>query len=463
LLVIFISISVIGLGLALLAPARLDELGRLAGQRRAFRLAPFLAERFQQTGSWTATLPLVESFADPLPPPLMADVTLFLPPQPEVLAAINQDRLVLVDPAGQVIADSRRTLTAGQPLPSELQRYAVPISQQGRPIGSVVVVSGLEQAIAALGLSALQRTLWSAGLLAALLATLVSLLLAQRLVTPLQQLNRASRRLASGDSHEALPITTKDELGQLTATFNNMAQALETQKRLRRQQIADIAHELHTPLSVMQLELESLADGLQNPAEAAASLGEEVNRLSRLVEDLRLLSLAEAGGLHFTLEELDILTFLRQIVTAWTPATQAQHIHLRLTSPASLPAISADAYRLGQVFNNLLSNALRHTPTGGTITLGARADKQTFEVLKTSKVSSILFWVADSGPGITAEDLPYVFERFYRADSCRSRDLGGSGLGLAIAKQWVALHGGQIWVESEPGHGATFFVALPVG
>jgi two-component system OmpR family sensor kinase/two-component system sensor histidine kinase BaeS len=463
LLVIVTSISVVALVIGLLAPLRLDELGLLASRRRAFLLAPFVAQAYQPPGSWAEVARQVDEFAQPLPAQLLADISLNLPIQAEVLAALNQDRLVVVDMAGRVIADSRHSLAAGQPLPPELQRYAVPIVVQEQPVGSLVLISGLEQAISGLVLTALQRTLWGAGLLAAVLAALVSLGLARRLVTPLQRLNQAARRLTSGDSHQPLPIATADEIGDLTATFNNMAQALETQKRLRRHLVADIAHELRTPLSIMQLDLEGLADGLQDPAEAAASLAEEVKRLSRLVEDLRLLSLAEAGGLHFELAQLEPAPFLQQVLGTWTPPAQARQVQLRAEWPSVLPPVSADAGRLRQVFDNLLSNALGYTPAGGTITLGARVEKKTWEVSKTSQVSTVVFWIADSGPGIALEDLPYVFERFYRADSSRSRDGGGgSGLGLAIAKQWVALHGGRVWVESQVDQGATFYMALPV-
>lgn len=283
-----------------------------------------------------------------------------------------------------------------------------------------------------------------------MLALLVSLGLAQRLVNPLQRLSLAARQLASGENSNPLPIESKDELGDLTQAFNEMTAALNRQKYLRRQMVADIAHELRTPLSIMQLELESLVDGLQTPAEAAASLQDEVNALNRLVEDLRLLSLADAGGLQFTLEVLDVSAFLQQMMDSWVAKAQAQQVQLLLEVTGPLPPVYADEGRLIQVFNNLLGNALRYSPVGQTLTLGGRANN-----------GELWLWVADNGPGVSPEDLPYVFERFYRADPSRSRDTGGSGLGLAIAKQWIALHGGRMWVESEVGKGATFYIALP--
>jgi signal transduction histidine kinase len=155
--------------------------------------------------------------------------------------------------------------------------------------------------------------------------------------------------------------------------------------------------------------------------------------------------------LQFTLEVLDVSAFLQQMMDSWAAKAQAQQVQLLSEITGPLPPVYADEGRLTQVFNNLLSNTLRYTPAGQTLTLGGRANN-----------GELWLWVADNGPGLSPEDLPYVFERFYRADPSRSRDTGGSGLGLAIAKQWIALHGGRMWVESEPERGATFYMALPV-
>jgi signal transduction histidine kinase len=213
--------------------------------------------------------------------------------------------------------------------------------------------------------------------------------------------------------------------------------------------MADIAHELRTPLSVMKLEIEGLTDGLQPPERAAEALQTEIVALEQLIEDLRLLSLAEAGGLDLHLAETKLRPLLTEIVTTWQNQARSQQITLRLAVAEALPPVLADARRLGQVFHNLVSNALRYTPLGGTITLGGRVEGV-----------EVWLWLADSGPGLPAEVLPHLFERFYRADPSRSRETGGSGLGLAIARQLVLLHGGRIWAESEQG--AVFYVALPI-
>jgi signal transduction histidine kinase len=453
LVVILTSLSISVVIVALVVPLRVDEVSLLVNRRRAFELTLFLADTYRQSGSWQNAPAWAKRFADPLPPELWTDMPFsYLPPLPPLLfEALAQDRLVLAGADGRVVADSRGELPVGQPLPPDLRRYAVPIVAQDQPVGSLVIMSGLTEQLSSLVLVGYRRLLAGAGLLGGTLAALVSLWLAQRLVTPLQRLGLAARQLASGESSAPLPVESNDEIGELTRIFNDMTGALNRQKYLRRQMVADITHELRAPVSMMRLDVESLADGLQDPAEAVVSLREEVNRLSRLVEDLRLLSLAEAGGLHFTLEELDVAAFLGQLLETWTPQAQAQQVRLLAEISDPLPSVYADAGRLGQVFNNLLSNALRYTPAGQAITLGARL-----------KGKELVLWVTDSGPGIASEDLPFVFERFYRADRSRSRDNGGSGLGLAIARQWVALHGGRIWVESEVGRGATFSVGLPV-
>jgi signal transduction histidine kinase len=247
-------------------------------------------------------------------------------------------------------------------------------------------------------------------------------------------------------------VDGEDEIGRLTQTFNEMATALARQKELRRQLVADVAHELRTPLSIMQLEVEGLTDGLQESAAAAAALQEEIKALNRLVEDLRLLSLAEVGALYFSLVLLDPAPLLEGVVEAWQGPARQQQVQLQAEIAAPLPSIYADAGRLAQVFHNLIGNALRYSPPGARITLGARAEG-----------AEVWLWVADQGPGIAEEHLPYLFERFYRADASRSRETGGSGLGLAIAKQWITLHNGRLWVESEVGKGTTFYVALRGG
>jgi len=197
-----------------------------------------------------------------------------------------------------------------------------------------------------------------------------------------------------------------------------MAQELEKQKRLRQQMIADIAHELRTPLSIMQLNVEALEDGLQPPQETASYLHTEISTLTRLIDDLRLLSLADEGGLYLESEIIDPASFLPRLVQAWQVKAHNKQINLHLDMSNELPFIKADQGRLAQVMNNLISNALCYVPVGGEVIIGGKESG-----------TEIVFWVSDNGPGIPAEALPHVFERFFRADPSRSRESGGSGLG----------------------------------
>jgi signal transduction histidine kinase len=215
--------------------------------------------------------------------------------------------------------------------------------------------------------------------------------------------------------------------------------------------IADIAHELRNPLAVIKADLQALVDGIYPlTKERVASIQEESLLLERLVEDLRILSLAEAGELSLNRRLTKINELIHQIATVSQPGLESKGVKLRVELPEEPIEAEVDSDRIGQVLVNLLSNAERYTPEGGEITVSLRQQE-----------GKTLVSVADTGPGISVNDLPYVFERFWPSDRSRTRSSGGSGLGLAIAKQLVEAHGGQIGVESPPGHGAIFTLTLP--
>jgi signal transduction histidine kinase len=221
---------------------------------------------------------------------------------------------------------------------------------------------------------------------------------------------------------------------------------------LRRNMVADVAHELRTPLSNIRGYLEAVNDGLMKPdAEAIRSLNEEASRLSRLVDELQELSLAEAGELRLECQSEDITELLDRSVSAFQAQAAAKGISLSLDPGGKLPAVNIDSQRIAQVLYNLLDNAMAHTESGGAITISARQEGKWVEVA-----------VTDTGAGIPDEDLPYIFERFYRVDKSRARATGGSGLGLTIAKGLVEAHGGEIKVSSEPGKGSRFSFIMPV-
>jgi len=298
----------------------------------------------------------------------------------------------------------------------------------------------------------LQALLLSAGA-ATLAAVVVSLFVSTRIVTPIQRLLAASRRIASGHYAERVVATEADELGALAAQFNTMASALETAERRRVALIGDVAHELRTPLATIEGYTEGLLDGVVSPsAETWALLHDEAGRLRRLVQELQELSRAEARQLPLQLRPCPPAELIDQAVRRIASQFAEQGVTLTTDIPAELPPVQADADRIIQVLINLLGNALRYTPAGGSVQM--RVERQH---------GAVAFHVADTGIGIAPEHLPHLFERFYRVDKARSRALGGSGIGLTISRAIVEVHDGQIWAASNgTGQGATFSFTLPI-
>jgi signal transduction histidine kinase len=296
------------------------------------------------------------------------------------------------------------------------------------------------------------RAIFLAALGAAAVSLVIGVVLARSLTRPLQEITRATQAVAQGDLTQQVPVRTDDELGRLATSFNQMSTDLAHSRDLRRQMTADIAHDLRTPLSLILGHAEALSEGVLPPtAETFDVIHDEARRLNRLVEDLRLLSLAEAGELPLATRPVQPQSLLERAVAAYSPAAQQKQVELALDAPANLPDVLADPDRMAQVLDNLVANALRYTPENGRIQLSAR-----------QKNHAIQLKVQDSGPGMDATELVHVFDRFYRGDKARQRHEGGSGLGLAIAKSIVVTHNGRIWAESAPEQGAAFIIELPL-
>ncbi|TDB78453.1 cell wall metabolism sensor histidine kinase WalK [Micromonospora sp. KC723] len=286
--------------------------------------------------------------------------------------------------------------------------------------------------------------------LVAVLAIAGSLLVSRRVLRPIEALTSASRRLGAGDLTERVPVVGQDELAVLARSFNRMADSLQRGEERQRRLVADVAHELRTPLANLRGYLEALKDGVVPPDPALfASLHEEAVLQQRIVDDLQDLALAEAGTLVYHRSVVDLAELLETCRIAHQAVADAAGV-LLVTSAADPVHVNADPDRLRQVLGNLLSNALRAT-AGGAVTLAATGAGQ-----------QAVITVADTGTGITPEHLPYVFDRFWRADAARGRSTGGSGLGLAIVRQIVADHGGTVSVASEFGVGTTFTIHLPL-
>jgi signal transduction histidine kinase len=283
-------------------------------------------------------------------------------------------------------------------------------------------------------------------------------------VSPLRSLTLAARRLAAGERHEPLAMPKDTELAELAYAFNAMAAELARQEDLRRQMVADIAHELRTPLSVMRLQVESIEDGIvPASSESVGALGGQITLLGRLVDDLRLISLADAGQLSLSIRAVDAAQAIANAAAAAEARARQGGVTLSVQPSGPLPAALADPQRLAQVLGNLVENAIRYTPAGGRVTLSATTDDQRLTSAHQGggRSSVVVFSVADTGPGIPEAEQAQIFDRFYRTDRARARETGGSGLGLAIVQRLVAAQGGSVSLQSRPGHGATFSVALP--
>lgn len=296
-------------------------------------------------------------------------------------------------------------------------------------------------------------------------AFVVSLFVSQRVVTPIRQMMEASRRMASGHYRERVDVPGEDELGQLAHSFNQMAETLEHTEAMRRHLIADVAHELRTPLSSIKGYMEGLLDGVVPTGPATyQQVYREADRLQRLVNDLQELSRVEAGAFQLERKPVALPALIQQITTHLNPQFEDKEIKLQLAWPDELPPVLADEDRLSQVLLNLIGNALQYTPSGGTVTITA-ADKQAAPSLpigETVPDSHLVCTITDTGPGLSPEDLPHIFSRFYRVDKSRSRVGGGSGIGLTIARHLIEAQEGYIWASSRgPGQGSTFGFSLP--
>ncbi|HMO57088.1 MAG TPA: ATP-binding protein [Roseiflexaceae bacterium] len=366
-----------------------------------------------------------------------------------------------------VIADADGRVVVGNPfwepgltLPPGALAGSTPLIVADRVVGTVLLATPPSRPANEPGAPSpeqrfLERISQVAGLSAAIagvLALVMGMLLARTLTRPIRELTTATRLLANDEFDHQVPVRSNDEIGELSRSFNQMSTNLARARHLRQQMTADLAHDLRTPLTILRGYTEGLKDGRLSGEPALYQIMHgEVEHLQRLVEDLRLLSLADSGNLSLNRRPVDPAALLERAALAHMVQAEQQGVRLRVTAAEQLPSVGVDTDRMAQVLNNLVANALRHT-TPGEITLAAvQHDNQ------------VILSVGDNGSGIAAEDLPYVFERFYRADKARQRsDSTTSGLGLAIARAIVEAHGGRIEVVSIAGQGTTFTIALPV-
>lgn len=332
----------------------------------------------------------------------------------------------------------------------------------GQVIGSLWIQDNSSEGLHEVEVTVL-KSMTTATFLGTIITVAVALLtgawLARLMTSPLQKMLLAIKSINRGDLSARVPVQSTDEFGEVATAFNDMTVRLLKTEEARRRLVADVAHELRTPLTIMQGQLELIQQGVKQPDPATLlPIQDEVMRLTRLVQDLHQLSLAEVGKLPLEKQSIDLVQLVDRIVMNFEIEAEEREVQIEfkpaLDASGSAPKefrVHVDPHRITQVFINLVGNALKYTPTGGTIAI-------TMEF----QGSFVRTAVADNGPGIDSEHLPYLFDRFYRADEDRSRGSGGMGLGLALAKELVEAHQGRIEVQSTLGEGTTFFVYLPL-
>lgn len=401
---------------------------------------------YQREGRWQGVMAALPTTGQPPPDPRN--------PRPGLSLDRQRAPFALLDPQGCVVVPAGPYALGDCPQPVLRDRQdSLVIDDQ--VVGTIVTVregaglSPLEEAY----LLRTNRALRLSAIGVTVLAIVLGLTVARTLTRPLQTLTTAIRAMTAGELGQQVPVQSQDELGELARAFNKMSADLAQATRARRQMTADIAHELRNPLMVMIGYLEAMRDGILQPtSERLATLYDEAHHLQHLVADLRTLSLADAGELALQRETVSSQELLLRVHSAWQTQAHQRQILLECHAQADLPAIQVDPERMMQVFNNLVSNALRYTQADGKIVLAAQRAGD-----------SLLLTVTDNGAGIAADHLPLIFDRFYRADPARSEKSGESGLGLAIARSIVEAHGGALSVTSAGlGQGTTFTITLSI-
>ena len=368
---------------------------------------------------------------------------------------LYEQRIILTDTTGRVIADSQGELSGGL-YDSDVPGIVVSTPWEANDLGTLYVSPATTPDVSMPSFRivylAIGRFLLWGGLFAVAVALLLAFFLSRRILSPVKALTIAAGQLGRGDLTQRVPSKDRGEVGELAQAFNTMADNLQRNEQLQRNMIADVTHELRTPLSNLKGYLEAVRDGVIEPdAGTIRSLNEETSLLSRLVNDLQELSLAESGELKLDCCTGDIAELINQTVTTMQNQATTKGISLSADLPDELPAVNIDSHRINEVLRNLLENAIVHTAGGGNVTVTAKQQGKWVEVS-----------VTDNGKGIPATELLNIFERFYRVDKSRTRTTGGSGLGLTITKRLVEAHGGRIEAQRRPEKGSRFSFTIPV-
>jgi signal transduction histidine kinase len=442
-----------------------EEFRRFVLDRDRFSFADTLTDYYQTSGSWNG---IEDVFGrDPSATHGTGHYG-----APQRWKPLHRGSVTLADTDGKVVFCDNPDRVGARVSPRELQ-HGTPIRVNDNVVGWLLVdrFPGRPEpgSPEANFLARLTRAITYSAVGATAVALVLGVLLTRTFTRPIRELTDATRAVAKGDLGHQVTVRTQDELGELAASFNQMSADLARASELRRQMTADIAHELRTPLSVILGYTEALSDGKLHATPATFDVMHEMaQHLSRLVDDLRTLTLADAGELPLTRRLVDPEALLNRAAAAYKAQAEQKGISLHVEVPPKLPEIEVDPDRLVQVLGNLLSNALRYTPAGGRVSIQSAVNSEQSAVNsdrmgeKLFTDHCLLITVTDTGAGIAPEDLPHIFDRFYRGEKSRHHKEGESGLGLAIAKSLVEMHGGTITVESTLGEGTTFTITLPV-
>jgi signal transduction histidine kinase len=364
-----------------------------------------------------------------------------IPPQ-FILADATNTTILCPPPYHIGVLLTPEQLTQGTPIMANSQRVGTVVFAQGSPALNPFEQRYLDQTNQGLLVGAIG---------AAVSALLIGVVLTRHFMRPLNDLTAALLAMQQGNLEQVVPVRSQDELGKLTQAFNQMSKDLAQANYLRKQMTADISHDLRTPLTVIGGYLEALQDGTLRPTpQRFETMNAEVLRLKRLVEDLRTLTLADAGELKLACQPVQIEILLNHVAASFQPLFDENKLRLEIQIEPGLPDLTLDRGRMEQALGNLVSNSMRHTPTGGTVILRACKDRET-----------ICISVQDTGEGIPGDKLPYIFERLYRVNESRSQQDGESGLGLAIVKSIVEAHGSKVSAQSEFGKGTTITIQMP--
>jgi signal transduction histidine kinase len=367
---------------------------------------------------------------------------------------LTNQRLQLADDTGRVLFDTQVEDPRSRISLTERNR-AIRLEFDGQTIGYLLPETSFQiSQIATQALVArINRAAFTAAILASVVALALALFLSYRLLRPVGELTEAAEKLATGDLSQRVSVHGGDEMATLANTFNNMAASLQIAETRRRALTADIAHELRTPLAVQRAHLEALEDGIYDlTLDSLTPIVEHNRLLTRLVEDLRMLALADSGQLELIRTPTEFCALVKRVVDRLEPQAAERLIKFDYSADENLPPLSLDSQRVEQILHNLFDNAMRYSVDGGVVNI------------KCSFVGDqCCLTIRDNGPGIPEDDLPYIFERFYRADKSRTRVEGGTGLGLSIARKIAQAHDGDLTAGNHPDGGAIFTLTLPVG